>query len=206
MGNECATNDANEMELRIGTELSERELLSIGTIVALWGSLEYAIFCQTLGSFSESEISGGCLPKAMNNMQFCEVLELWEKQVVAKAEGKQKEVLQKQYESIRHYHEFRNALAHGMWDWSTAAPEKITAIRVRKKEVLRTHFTADDLASFASVLETIISRVIYPGGYEQYANAMGEQGAYLSRRAVCAITDHPLADELFRPFVSKTQR
>jgi hypothetical protein len=62
--------DTNEIEYGVETELSERELLSIGKIVALWGSLEYEIFCQTLRSFSDSEISGGHVPKAMNNMHF----------------------------------------------------------------------------------------------------------------------------------------
>jgi len=203
MSGESAENDAKEVEYGVETELSERELLSIGKIVALWGTLEYEIFCQTLRSFSGSEISGGCLPKAMNNMQFSEVLELCEAHVVNKATGKRKEVLQKQCESIRYYHDFRNALVHGMWDWSVGAPEKITAIRIRKKEIRRTHFTADDLASFASALETINFRVMHPGGLEDYAAAMGEHGAYLSRRAVCAITDHLLADELFRPLTAK---
>jgi hypothetical protein len=36
------------MELRFDLELSKRELLSIGQIVALWASLEYEIFYQTL--------------------------------------------------------------------------------------------------------------------------------------------------------------
>lgn len=201
----AADNDANEIEFGIETALSERELLSIGTIVALWGSLEYEIFRQTLGCFSEGEISEGRLPKAMNNMQFSEVLALWKTHVVNKAEGKRREVLQKQCESIRFHYDFRNALVHGMWDWSIAAPEEITAIRVRKKEIRRTHFTADDLVSFASVLATINFRVRYPGGHEEYANVMSERGAYLSRRAVCAITNHPLTDELFRPFLPKAK-
>ena len=137
----------------------------------------------------------------MNNMQFSEVLKLWETRVVNKAAGKRKEILQEQCKSIRYNYDFRNALVHGMWDWSVGAPEKITAIRIRKKEIRRTHFTADDLASFASALETINFRIMFPGGNEDYAAAMGENGAYMSRRAVCAITGHPLADELFRPFL-----
>jgi hypothetical protein len=159
--NETTEGDTGEMEYGINLELSERELLSIGKIVALWGSLEYEIFCQTLASFSS--ISGSKLPKEMNNMQFSQVLALWRANVVGKATGKRKEVLQEQHKGIVHYHDFRNALVHGMWDWSRATPEKITATRIRKKEVLRTHFTADDLASFASALETINFKVRYQG-------------------------------------------
>jgi hypothetical protein len=205
MDDASTQNDANKMEFGIETELSERELLSVGKIVALWGALEYEIFCQTLRCFSESDIAEGRLPKAMNNMQFSEVLALWETHVVNKAEGKRREVLQKQCEAIRYHHDFRNALVHGMWDWSIAAPEQITAIRIRKKEVRRTHFTAHDLAEFASALEGINFRAKYPGGAEEYAAEMCKQGAYISRRALSAITNHPLADELFRPFLAKAQ-
>ena len=203
MNNEST--DTNEIESGVETERSERELLSIGKIVALWGSLEHEIFCQTLRSFSGSEISQRRIPKAMNNMQFSQVLELWETRVVDKATGKRKEVLKKQCQGIRHYSDFRNALVHGMWDWSVAAPEKITAIRISKKEIRRTHFTADDLASLASALETINFRVKYPGGREEYAAVMSEQGAYMSRRAVCTVTGHPLAHELFRPLLVQAE-
>ncbi len=187
------------MEYGINVELSERELLSIGTIVALWGSLEYEIFHQTLTLFSA--ITDVQLPKEMNNMQFSQVLRLWGMHVVNKATGKRKAVLQEQYKNILHYHDFRNALVHGMWDWSTAAPEKITATRIRKKEILRTQFTADDLASFALVLGTINFKVRYPGGLEEYANEIGEQGSSVSRRGFCLMTGHPLLNDYLRsPF------
>jgi len=190
------------MEYGINVELSERELLSIGTIVALWGSLECEIFCQTLTYFSG--MSDNELPKEMNNIQFSQVLALWETHVVNKASDKRKEVLQEQYKSIFHYYDFRNALVHGMWNWSKAAPEKITATRIRKKEVLRTHFTADDLASFASALATINFKVRYPGGLEEYAIA--QQGPSMSRLGLCLMTSNPLADEYFRPVALKPQQ
>jgi hypothetical protein len=189
------------MEYKFNTELSERELLSIGKIVALWGSLEYVIFCQTLMCFSD--ISDSQLPKEMNNMQFSQVLELWRTNVINSAVGKRKEVLQEQYKSICHYYDFRNALVHGMWDWSTAAPEKITATRIRKKEILNTHFTADDLAQFASDLETINFKIRYPGGLEDYANTMMEQGSYISRLGVCLMTSNPLTDDLLPSFLAQ---
>ena len=129
---------------------------------------------QTLMSFRD--LSESQIPKEMNNMQFSRVLELWESRVVSNAAGKRKEVLQEQCKSMRHYQDFRDALVHGMWDWSKAAPAKITATRIRKREVRRTHFTADDLASLASELGTINFKVRYPGGHEEYANSMPEQG------------------------------
>jgi hypothetical protein len=116
---------------------------------------------------------------------------------VNNAVGERKEVLLEQHKNICHYHDFRNALVHGMWDWSAATPEKITATRVRKKRILRTHFTADDLASFASVLAAINFKVKYPGCLAEYGAAMAEQGSYMSRRAVCMMADDPATNRLF---------
>jgi hypothetical protein len=198
MSEKTTENDASEMGWAIDIELSDRELLSIGRIVALWGSLEYEIFFQTLKCFS-----AGRIPKEMNNLKFSEVLALWEIHVVNNALGKSKEILQKQCKSIRHYHDFRNALVHGMWDWSKAAPERITATRIRKGEVLRTHFTAADLESFASELATINFKVRYPGGPEECASSMSEEGTHMSRRWFCEMTNNPLTDDLFPSFPAK---
>jgi hypothetical protein len=71
---ESTKEGANELEFVLDVELSERELLSIGQIVALWGTLEFEIFSQTLlyfGGLSDSQ-----LPKELNNMQFSKVLDL----------------------------------------------------------------------------------------------------------------------------------
>jgi hypothetical protein len=201
MSEGTAKNHINEMGWGIDVELSERELLSIGKIVALWGSLEHEIFCQTLMCFGDLSVSQ--LPREMNNMQFSQVLDLWETHVINKVAGKRKEILQKQLKSIRHYHEFRNALVHGMWNWSKAAPEKITATRIRKNEILNTHFTADDLSSLASELAAINFNVRYPGGPEEYANSMAKEGVYLSRRAVCVMTSNPVAADLLPSFPFK---
>jgi hypothetical protein len=195
MSSDAAENHINEMEYGIDVELSERELLAIGTIVALWGSLEYEIFCQTLMCFGK--MSDTRLPKEMNNMQFSQVLSLWEIHVVNNAVGNRKEVLKEQYNRILRYRDFRNALVHGMWNWSLGAPERITATRISKKEVRSTHFTADDLASFASALAKINFKVRYPGGSEEYSRAMAEQGSYVSRRGLCLATSNPVTDDLF---------
>jgi hypothetical protein len=163
---------------------SRNENSFLGAIVAHRGSLEYEIFRQTLASFSE--LSDNQLPKG--NERFSDVLALWESRVVDSAEGRRKEVLLEQCRSIRHYQDFRNALAHGMWNWPNDAPHKITATRIRKNEVKSTTFTADDLESFALALATINFNVRYPGGREEYAQEMANTGAYMSRRAVRLMT------------------
>jgi hypothetical protein len=136
----------------------------------------------------------------MNNMQFFSVLKLWDSHVVSKAAGKRKRVSQDQCKKIGYCHGFRNALVHGMWDWSKDKPAKITATRIRRAEVIRTHFTADDLEDLASELETINLKVRYPGSVDEFARAKSRQGAYMSRMAVCLITGDPLVDEYLQFF------
>ena len=180
--------------------LSQRELLSIGRIVALWGSLEYEIFQQVIMSFSN--VPDEKLPKEMNNLQFSKILDLWELRVVNRAEVGRRGVLEKACASIRSNYDFRNAIVHGMWNWSSSAPEVIRATRVRKKEILSTLFTASDLASFVSFLERTNFLIRYPGGREEYLNARTEQGGYMSRGMVCLMTDNPLMDD-FLPLFRK---
>ena len=192
------------MQYSFQVELSERELFSIGEIVALWGALEHEIFSQTLARFDSRSDSE--LPKEMDNLQFSKVLALWGTHVVEKAKGRRKEVLQEQYKNILYYYDFRNALVHGMWDWSKSAPARITATRIRKKQVISTHFTADDLASFASALGIINFKVRYPGGRKEYAKMMLRQGAYISRLGVSLLIRDPVGDDLLRPFEIRAGR
>jgi hypothetical protein len=182
------------MKYVLDVELSERELILIGKVVALWGSLEYEIFCQTLISLNPSD--SDALPKQMNNVQFSQVLDIWETLFVQNAKGRRKATLQTQCKAIRHYVDFRNAIVHGMWDWSGSAPEKISATRIRKREIIRTHFTADDLASFVSELQVMNFKVRYPGGRREYVKAMAKKGSSMTRLGLCLMTSNPLTNEL----------
>lgn len=190
------------MDYLVDVELSDRELLAIGKIVALWGRIEYEIFCQTLMSFEAT--SDSHLPSEMNNMNFSLVLALWEVRIVSKAEGRRKEVLEEQSRQIHHYHEFRNALVHGMWSWGSDAPEKITATRVRKKEVVNASFTVADLESFASELGRINFSVRFPNGINEFAGSIAAQGSFASRRWVSMMTSSPVAVDLFAPFLRES--
>jgi hypothetical protein len=173
-------------------ELSERELLCIGHIIAQWGALEHEVFCQTLQTFEEHTQT---LPKEMNNMQFSEVLEKWKERVVDRCNGENKNKLEEQYALIRHYHDYRNALVHGMWDWDTTSPDRIITTRVRKKEVISTHFTAADLEHFSWELAKINFNIRYPRGIEDLAE-MINRGGYISRLAASMLSGHPVAAEL----------
>jgi hypothetical protein len=182
-------------------ELSERELLCIGHIVAQWGALEHEVFCQTLQTF-EGHI--GSLPKEMNNMQFSGVLEKWKERVVDLCNGEKKKNLEKQYDLIHHYKDYRDALVHGMWDWDTASPNRIKTTRVRRKEIRSTHFTAADLEDFSWEVARINFNVRNPRGVDDLAE-MINKGGYISRLGASMLSGHPVATELM-PTLKLTEK
>ncbi len=187
-----STHDPDDM-MHVDLELSDREIFCIGRIVALWGSLEHEIFTQTLAYFDAASVAP--LPRQMNNLQPSHVLELWKTHVADKAEGRRKEVLQKQYEAICNLSKYRNAIVHGMWDWSKKEPEKIFVSRVRKDALEVIQFTAKDLAYFSSELGKIRFRISYPGGIEDLARAITDAGPYMSRQFVAIVTNSSLAED-----------
>ena len=158
-------------------ELSELELSCIGHIVAQWGALESEIFLQTLQTSGEQ---AQVLPKVMNNMQFSGVLELWKERVVDQRNGEEKKNLEKQYSLIHHYHDYRNALVHGMWDWDRSSPAKIKITRIRKTEVISTYFTASDLQDFSFAVAKINFNIRYPRGDEDLEELVNK-GGYIGR-------------------------
>ena len=173
-------------------ELSEREIFLIGKTIAQWGALEHVVFVQTLMTFEGEEVA---LPKAMNNLQFTEILDLWNKRVVATAEDKRRKVLEQQHEKILKLKGYRDALVHGMWQWSKAELSKITSVRIRKKEIISVHFTADDLADLSLKLASVNFKLRFPGGLEDLAEQRAAEGFYFSRHGAALLTGDPLADE-----------
>lgn len=173
-------------------ELSEREALLIGKTIAQWGALEHEIFVQTLMTFEGKQVA---LPKAMNNLQFTDILDLWKESVVTKAEDERKKVLEQQYEKILKLKAYRDALVHGMWQWSKAELSKITSVRIRKKEIISVQFTADDLADFALQIARVNFKLRCPAGLEDLAEQRTAEGFYASRLGAALLTGDPFADE-----------
>jgi len=93
------------MKYTLNTELNDKEVYLIGSIVSQWGFLESDIFNQTLLSFDDSE----GLPPPMNNVKFSGVLALWRERVVLRKDDARKEVLQAQYDEIVRLSDYRQA-------------------------------------------------------------------------------------------------
>jgi len=178
-------------------ELSDRETYLIGKVIAQWSALEYEIFFQTLMSFDAGDEEEIVLPKAMNNLQFTEVLSLWAERVVAKTVGERGNVLLRQHERILALKGYRDALVHGMWQWSKDELSKIVATRVRKKEIVAVHFTADDLSDFFRQIGGINFKIRFPGGAEDMVKEREKEGFHFSRMGLGILTGHPIADDRF---------
>lgn len=163
--------------------LADDELFFIGKIVAHWGAIEHEIFVQTLLTFDADESAMVELPKAMNNMSFNRVLELWYDRVVAHTEEPKRTVLEKQKKKIESYKEYRNALVHGMWDWDRSQPQIVTTTRIRKKKVITTKFNEGGLQDFYSELAQINLYIRYPNGVEDLFKENAEQGLYVNEAA-----------------------
>jgi hypothetical protein len=164
--------------------LADDEICFIGKIVAHWGAIEHEIFRQTLQTFDTQESEVAELPKAMNNLSFTKVLELWDERVVAHAEEPRRSVLEKQKDKIESYQDYRNALVHGMWDWERGQPEVVTTTRIRKKEIITTKFNEGDLNDFYTELAQINLYLRYPGGMEDIFKERAEQGFYINEAAL----------------------
>lgn len=164
--------------------LADDELFFIGKIVAHWGAIEHEIFIQTLQTFDAQESGAVELPKAMNNMSFSKVLELWYERVVAHTEDPKRSVLEKQKKKIESYQDYRNALVHGMWEWDRNQPEVVKTTRIRKKEVITTKFNEGDLHDFYTELAQINLYIRYPGGMEDIFMERAKQGFYVNEAAL----------------------
>jgi len=173
-------------------QLSEREVHFIGMIFVQWASMEHEVFMQTLATFDAEVSDAAQLPKAMNNLQFTGVLDLWKKRVVDKAKGRRAKVLLRQHEVICKLKGYRDALTHGMWHWSTEDLGRISTLRVRKREIITTHFSAEDLWDFASKIAEINFNIRFPGGLIDLARAQMQQGGFISRRAMAMLTGAPV--------------
>ncbi len=180
---------------RWDAELSDREVFLIGKIIIQWGALEHEIFTQTLITYDAPEVEQVALPRAMNNLQFTELLNLWKERVVDLAEEERAKVLKHQFDEILKLKDSRDALVHGMWEWAAADLSKISTVRVRKKEVITTHFTADDLDNFFDRLAKTNFKIRFPGGVEDLARERAEQGFYISRRGLSMLTGDRMADD-----------
>ena len=176
------------------SELTDAEVYSVGDIFVLWACLEHEIFAQTLLTF-EAEISDAIdLPKEMNNMQFTSVLDLWKSRVAEATTGPRGTVLREQYHEIVGLKDARDALAHGRWDWSPEAPHQVTTTRVKKSNLISSHFTTDFLHDMAVRLGEINFKVRFPGGLGELAETQIAEGGYMSRSAMTSMFNRPETD------------
>ncbi len=177
--------DESQEEIKVLWDegLAGDEIHYIGKIVAHWGAIEHEIFCQTIQIFDDDQSDDIKLPKAMNNMKFSAVLELWHEKVVLLATEPKQSVLEKQYKKIKAYQDYRNALVHGMWDWKSDQPEVVTTTRIKNKTIVTNIFNEGDLYDFSNKLAQINFLIRYPGGLREALEEQMAQDFYINEAA-----------------------
>lgn len=176
-------------------QLSDHEVHFIGTIFIQWASLEHEVFLQTMHTFDLGSGDIPELPKEMNNIQFTAVLELWKEKVADRAPKGRAKVLQRQYEKIVSLKQARDALAHGMWHWSPEDLGRISTVRVKKQQIITSHFSAKFLGDMALELGEINFKVRFPGGLIDLARGHMQEGGYISRKAAAMFSGAPVDDD-----------
>ncbi|MGC4405141.1 hypothetical protein [Methyloversatilis sp. MC4-4] len=176
-------------------QLSDHEVHFIGMIFIQWASLEHEIFVQTVRTFDSEAKEVPELPKELNNIQFTAVLELWKERVADAAPKGRAKVLRRQYEKILTLKQARDALAHGMWHWSPEDLGRIGTVRVKKRQIITSHFSAKSLGDMASDLGEINFKIRFPGGLIDLVRARMQEGGYMSRRAVAMFSGAPVDDD-----------
>ena len=176
-------------------QLSPRELHFVGMICALWASLEYEIFEQTALALYTENPELNSLPKELNGMQFTSILTLWKERVVDTAAEERLEVLREQHAAILGLKDARDALVHGMWEWSPSNLVQINTIRIKKQTIIRYHFAEKDLEQMALALHKINAKVRFPMGLIDRATVLNEQGSYMGRRATAWLSGAPVDND-----------
>ena len=190
----------------LNIELSDREIFLIGQIMAQWGLLEHTVFTQTLLTFETSEDEEPQLPKEMNNIQFSGVLELWKQRVIEPETNEHYQKLSEQFDEIVRLKPGRDALIHGMWRWNPDEISKITSVRVRKRQIVEFHFTADDLEDFRRRVSSVNFHIRYPGGIEDLAQERAKEGIYMSRRFLAAMSGDVVENDWLSDLLGSKKR
>lgn len=165
------------------TGLTKQEVGIIGEIVVQWGALEFEVFEQTLMTFG-TDIHLSQLPKEMNNLNFSSVLKLWKERVVEQAEGDVKKVLEGIYDKILEIKDIRNAIVHGMWDFSTTELQTVSTLRVRKDQIIHSVFKDQFLVALYEDIAELNFNIRYPGGLEKFLQEQMSDGFYVNKAEI----------------------
>ena len=171
--------DDHELKAIWDTGLADNEYMVIGDIVAQWGALEGEIFIQTLTSYG-SDIEIDQLPRAMRNRNFSEVLSLWKTRVVDISEEPHKAVLEGAHEKTLKLSDARNAIVHGMWDFSLSEPKTISTFRVKDDKIIHTTFKDGSLVDICMQTAEINASIRYPGGAKDFFMDQMSGGVYIN--------------------------
>lgn len=168
-----------EVKFTWDSGLTHEEHRVIGAITAQWGELEAEVFFQTLESYGEP-IQLETLPRAMRNRNFSEVLQLWRDRVAEQSHEPHRSKLLEAHEKITALQDARNAIAHGMWDFSHLEPETVSTFRVKDDKLITLVFQQGALEDMEQRIAELNMTLRYPGGMAAFFEDQMRDGHYVN--------------------------
>ena len=181
----------DEIEIGLDWGLSHQEISLIGNIIVEWSFLESELFKQIAESSNNSELSEIEFKKKLKYQGFTKLVKLWENEIVENSSDPINEVLTKQLDEILYLMDFRNAIAHAMWEWHPDKIGTISSVRVKKDKIIQVALTSEDLVNISKRLRRVNFNIRYPNGKDQFyaelAENISETGGYTSRNFLLQI-------------------
>jgi len=84
---------------------------------------------------------------------------------------------------------------HGMWEWSPADLSRISTVRVRNREIIAFHFSAEDLENLYFRIASVNFKIRYPRGVGEFAKESATAGMYISRRFLAMMSGHDIVND-----------
>jgi len=157
---------------KIEFELEADEYIAIGRVMTQWAYLEHGIFAISVELSNAAKIS---IPEDANSTSFRRRLNTLRSLVAEYGTEDEKNRFHKLIGKITNAEQDRHKIAHAMWDWNPANPDKINASSFRPKYEFEKAYNAEKMNSLADRIGEISFALEYPEGWnEAFAQLLSE--------------------------------
>ena len=167
---------------RIEPELEQNELAAIGFVAVQWSYLEHAILASTYRLAAENDLP---VPTCATSPAFTKRLRAWRLMIEQVASALERDQLLKIVSKIANLEDKRHKVAHGMWTWDQANPQRLRAYSRRPPFIFEVKFDFEGLIKLATTIGELTFQITYPGGKDDamlsFADIVSEHGSYVSR-------------------------
>jgi hypothetical protein len=154
--------DLRTNKCSIATELTDEELIAIGTITVHWARLEHIIFLSTLDLMRRYKIE---MSEEVVSYAFNKRIKAWKKLINKIKTKKEKECLLKLADRVSTLAVKRHRISHGLWDWLPHDPKKLNTSSFRPRLDFKEAFNLQKLIKLEDEIAEINFSISYPKGF-----------------------------------------